>query len=396
MSSNLERARDLFSRGLEEHLAKRWREAERLYREALALAPGRPSLVFNLARLSLDQERDAEAEQLFMQVLQVSADDPEARYNLGVSLARQGRFEEALASYDRAIALRPDFAEAHSSRGVALGKLGRHEAALESHARSIELQPDSADFQASFCRCASIRALDERKLPVATLERAVLACLAARNVDYQALGRLSAVILRPKARRLGLELEGQDSEFFRAPRIQLCNDPLLLGSLEKIQIADRTNEALFTRIRSGSAAVGGARQACRGHTGSGRTAHHGPRAAVLPERVCVGRHGRRGCAGRRARTQARRRARSGSIVEHRSRNASRAMDRSRSGRRSPGGAVRTWRHPLPGSAGSWPHSSWSRQSNRRSPRDSRRSARSRTGRRLRSRRNTRKTLTRGG
>ena len=251
MSSNLERARDLFARGLEEHLARRWQQAERLYREALALAPGRPSLVFNLARLMLDQQRDAEAEQLFRQVLQVSADDHEARYNLGVSLARQGRFEEALASYDGAIALRPEFAQAYSSRGIALGKLGRHEAALESHARSIELEPGSADFQVSFCRCASIRALDERKLPVAALERAVLACLTARNVDYQALGRISAVILHPKTHRLRLELEDHDFAFSNAPRIQFCNDPLLLASLEKIQIADRANEALFTRIRSG-------------------------------------------------------------------------------------------------------------------------------------------------
>jgi len=124
MSSNLERARELFSRGLAEHLATSWQAAEDLYRQALALAPGRPSIVFNLGRLMLDRERDEEAERLFNQVLQVAPDDHEARYYLGVCLSRQGRLEEALASYDRAIALKPDFADAHSGRGLALGKLG--------------------------------------------------------------------------------------------------------------------------------------------------------------------------------------------------------------------------------------------------------------------------------
>jgi SAM-dependent methyltransferase/tetratricopeptide (TPR) repeat protein len=258
MNPDLERAKELFSRGLAAHRASSWGEAERLYREALALAPGRPSLVFNLGRLMLDRERDAEAERLFSQVLQAAPDDPEAHYNLGVSRARQGRFEEALASVDRAIALNADFAEAHSTRGLALGKLGRHEAALASHATSIELAPAHPTFQASFCRCATALALDERKLRDASLEGAVLACLAGRNVDYQALGRLAWAIVRGKLERLGLELTAAHGfDFVRLHRQKqqalraFCNDRLLLAALEKITIGDRATEALFTGIRGG-------------------------------------------------------------------------------------------------------------------------------------------------
>lgn len=257
MSSNLERAGDLFSRGLAAHLARNWEEAETLYREALAFAPGRPSLVFNLGRLMLDQEQDAEAEQLFNQVLEVAADDHEARYNLGVCLARQERFEEALASYDRAIALKPDFADAHSGRGIALGKLGRHEAALASHARSIEREPERAAFQVNFSRCATMQALDERKLPVASLAPAVLACLAGRNVDYQALGRVAWAILRSKLERLQLDLAAHEFDFVRIQQLNpralhdFCNDRLLLAALEKITIGDRATETLFTGVRGG-------------------------------------------------------------------------------------------------------------------------------------------------
>ena len=257
MTADLERARDLFSRGLAEHLARNLDQAEKLYREALALAPGRPSLVFNLGRLMLDREQDQEAEQLFTQVLQATPADHEARYNLGVSLARQERFEEALANHDRAIALKPDFAEAHAGRGAVLGKLGRHDAALASHARSLELQPGRDELQAGFCRCASNPALEVRKLGEPSLERALLACLADRNVDYQALGRVAWAILRDKLGLLGLDPEAHGFDFFRMHREQpravrdFCNDPLLLVSLAKITVGDSATERFFTGIRGG-------------------------------------------------------------------------------------------------------------------------------------------------
>ncbi len=257
MTADLERARDLFSRGLAEHLARNLDQAEKLYREALALAPGRPSLVFNLGRLMLDREQDQEAEQLFTQVLQATPADHEARYNLGVSLARQERFEEALANHDRAIALKPDFAEAHAGRGAVLGKLGRHDAALASHARSLELQPGRDELQAGFCRCASNPALEVRKLGEPSLERALLACLADRNVDYQALGRVAWAILRGKLGLLGLDPEAHGFDFFRMHREQpravrdFCNDPLLLVSLAKITVGDSATERFFTGIRGG-------------------------------------------------------------------------------------------------------------------------------------------------
>jgi tetratricopeptide (TPR) repeat protein/2-polyprenyl-3-methyl-5-hydroxy-6-metoxy-1,4-benzoquinol methylase len=256
MSSNLERARELFSQGLAAHTAGNWERAEAAYREALALAPGRPSLVFNLGRLMLDRERDEEAEQLFNQVLQAAPDDHEARYNLGVALARRARYMEALAHYDRALALKPDFAEAHSARGMALTKLGRHEAALEAHARSIELQPGRGEFQLGFSRCAMSQALDERQVVTPLVERALLACLARGNVDYQTLGRVAWAIVRNKLERLGFE-PVHEWDFSRlhesrpAPLRDLCTDPLLLAALERITVGDRRTEALFTGVRAG-------------------------------------------------------------------------------------------------------------------------------------------------
>jgi SAM-dependent methyltransferase/Tfp pilus assembly protein PilF len=253
MSANLERARELFSRGLEEHVARHWAEAERLYREALALAPGRPSLAFNLGRLMLDTERDEEAERLFAEVLQASPDDHEAHYNLGVALARQGRHVEALRSHDRAIALKPDFADAHSGRGLALGKLGRHAAALESHATSVALQPDRADFHVRFCGCAMEQVPDAEASVAPRLEQAVLACLAGRNVDYQALAGVAWSFVRE---RLAPSVAADGFDFPRIHRQRplalraLCGDRLLLAALARIAVADRATEVLFTGIRA--------------------------------------------------------------------------------------------------------------------------------------------------
>ena len=257
MSSNLERARDLFSRGLAAHLGRRWEEAESLYREALALAPGRSSLVFNLGRLALDRGRDQEAEALFHQVLATAPDDHEARYNLGICLVRQGRFEEALAHHDRAIELKPDFADAHSGRGLALGGLGRHEAALASHARSVVLAPDHADLRAEFSRCAAQRQLDERRIDAAVVEPAVLVCLAGSGIDYQLLARVAWAIVHGKLVRLALDPAAHAFDFLRMQALQrqalhdFCNDRLLLAALAKITVGDRATEALFAGMRAG-------------------------------------------------------------------------------------------------------------------------------------------------
>ena len=172
---DLERARELFADGLARHVEQNWAEAEQLYRQALHLAPDRPSVVFNLGRLMLDQQKDADAEAWFRRSLEL-APDHESSYNLAVCLARQGKFESALAPYDQAIALAPGTAAAHAGRGWVLEQLGRPAEALESHARSVELAPELADLQVAYCRCAALAGAAPELRNPALLETAVLIC----------------------------------------------------------------------------------------------------------------------------------------------------------------------------------------------------------------------------
>ena len=175
MTDKLEEAKRLFGDALALHERGEFEPARALYERALALAPARASVMYNLAAVLIGLERYAEAAQLCTQALELNPADEAALVNLGTSRVRMGTFaqardafeaalavsprstealnglgialqelgqrEEALASYDRAIALKPDFAEAHCNRGDVLQELGRREEALASYDRALSIKP---------------------------------------------------------------------------------------------------------------------------------------------------------------------------------------------------------------------------------------------------------------
>ncbi|HEY0824257.1 MAG TPA: tetratricopeptide repeat protein, partial [Ramlibacter sp.] len=78
MDSQLERAKALFLGGVAHYGAGRLPEAERDFAAALALAPGRPSVLTNLGAVRLKLGRVAEALQLLQQALAQEPDNAEA------------------------------------------------------------------------------------------------------------------------------------------------------------------------------------------------------------------------------------------------------------------------------------------------------------------------------
>jgi tetratricopeptide (TPR) repeat protein len=71
-------------------------------------------------------------------------DFAEAHVNLGNILKKAGRLSEAVAAYNNAINYQPDFAEAHTNLGNALQDLGRFEEAIAAYSRAIRLNPEDA------------------------------------------------------------------------------------------------------------------------------------------------------------------------------------------------------------------------------------------------------------
>ena len=189
-------AKALFEQGLERHLARDWRAAEEAYRRALALAPGRPSVLFNLGRLMLDLRRDMEAGDFFRRVLAAAPQDAEAQAGLGESQARLGQDAEALVS----------------------------------HARALALAPGTPALLANFARCAAHARLKPGDLDPQVLVPVLLACLQSDLVDHQSLANVVSLVLRA------------NGGGFKA-------DPLAHLALEKIIVANEQDEKLLTSMR---------------------------------------------------------------------------------------------------------------------------------------------------
>lgn len=120
-------------------------QAEALYKKALLLAPGRPSVMNNLAAVYFELKKYAEAKRWCDSLLQSNPDDVQGLLNLGNCQLQLDLAAEALASYETVLKLKPDHADALNNLGGALVKLQRPEEALASLDRALAINPDHAD-----------------------------------------------------------------------------------------------------------------------------------------------------------------------------------------------------------------------------------------------------------
>ena len=129
----------LIQQALTLHRAGRLAEAERLYREALALDPNFYLALHLMGLLRLQQGRAAEALPLIEGALRIKPDAAETQTNYGIVLDALGRFDEALAAQDRAARAQPQNSRSWCNRGAALSKLGRNAEALADFDRALSL-----------------------------------------------------------------------------------------------------------------------------------------------------------------------------------------------------------------------------------------------------------------
>ncbi len=120
-------------------------DAAARYREAIALAPSKAELHFNLATALHDQGLLDQAIDCYRQALVRRPDLVVAHNNLGNALAARGAPDAALASYGKALALAPDHVEARFNLGVAQQQVGRLDAAIGTYRRLLRAQPGRAD-----------------------------------------------------------------------------------------------------------------------------------------------------------------------------------------------------------------------------------------------------------
>jgi predicted O-linked N-acetylglucosamine transferase (SPINDLY family) len=167
----LAEAKQLFHDALVAQEKGELERAAGLYRKALALAPGRPSVTNNLATVLFQLKRYAESKQLCERLLETHPQDAMALLNLGNCQVKLDSAEEALGSYEKALEMRPDYAEALASRAIALLEMKRPQEALESCDRALGVKPDFAEALSN--RAKALRQLMRSQEALTSYERAL-------------------------------------------------------------------------------------------------------------------------------------------------------------------------------------------------------------------------------
>ena len=90
----------------------RLHEAEKSYRQALALQPDNAVVMGNLAAVELELGRPEQSLVTFKRALELKPDFPDALSNMANALKVLGRTEEAIAGYQKVLALDPRHADA--------------------------------------------------------------------------------------------------------------------------------------------------------------------------------------------------------------------------------------------------------------------------------------------
>jgi Tfp pilus assembly protein PilF/2-polyprenyl-3-methyl-5-hydroxy-6-metoxy-1,4-benzoquinol methylase len=123
------------------HQAGRFADAERIYRQVLAVMPDSGAALNNLGDALCVLGRADEAEACFRQALMLSPGDAEAHNNLGALLFEMGR-ADAETSFRTALTLNPDHVQAHANLGAVLHSQQRLAEAEASYRRALALNPD--------------------------------------------------------------------------------------------------------------------------------------------------------------------------------------------------------------------------------------------------------------
>jgi protein O-GlcNAc transferase len=97
---------------------RRWKDAERVGEEVLALAPGDFTAVSRLAWIHYSQAQWARAEGLYRQALAGYPASAEMRAGLGWALLKQGKNKEAREAFEAVLAFAPDHASAREGLGL--------------------------------------------------------------------------------------------------------------------------------------------------------------------------------------------------------------------------------------------------------------------------------------
>ncbi len=137
-------AEQLFYQALAKQQENALADAAALYREALQQAPGRASILSNLAVVLVGLRQYEEAEQLSARLLQADPHAEESLLILGACQSNLARKHDALATFERALKVNPLSVDALNGHGNVLVDLKRPDEALEDYENALRIAPNHA------------------------------------------------------------------------------------------------------------------------------------------------------------------------------------------------------------------------------------------------------------
>jgi tetratricopeptide (TPR) repeat protein len=135
----------MLSSALRHHRAGRLVEAERIYRQILALDADQADSLHLLGMIVHQRGNHDAAVEMIRKAIEINPDQAAYRSNLGTILQAQGKLDDAAASFERALVLKPDWAEVHSNFGNILQAQGKLDEAAACQERALSLKPDFAE-----------------------------------------------------------------------------------------------------------------------------------------------------------------------------------------------------------------------------------------------------------
>jgi tetratricopeptide (TPR) repeat protein len=127
---------------LREHQAGRLTEAERIYRQILAIDAGHADSLHLLGMIALRGGRHEAALETIRKAIAINPAEAAYYCSLGTVLQAQRKLDEAVICYEQALALNPDHTDTHNNLGIALVAQGRLAEAITHYERVLELNPD--------------------------------------------------------------------------------------------------------------------------------------------------------------------------------------------------------------------------------------------------------------
>ncbi len=127
---------------VQHHQAGRWRAAEQIYRQILAVDPQQPDAIHLLGMMAHGAGQHEVAIEYIQQAIRLNGTESVFHNNLGAAYRAAGKLPEAVACYRQAVELKPGYAEAHYNLGNVFRDQGKLDEAVTCYRRAVELKPD--------------------------------------------------------------------------------------------------------------------------------------------------------------------------------------------------------------------------------------------------------------